>query len=79
MSTSSRMYRAVAFAASLVHSSVAALLFHFVAPASEGLVLKLNPIFWSALGTAIAAPAVFSVLRRLDKALVPAEGTTLVR
>jgi rod shape-determining protein MreD len=70
---------AVAFAASLVHSSVAALLFHFVAPASEGLVLKLNPIFWSALGTAIAAPAVFSVLRRLDKALVPAESTTLVR
>ena len=43
------------------------------------LVLKLSPLFWSALGTAIAAPAVFSVLRRLDKKLLPAEGTTLVR
>jgi rod shape-determining protein MreD len=70
---------AVAFAASLIHSSIAAVLFHFVAPGSEGLVLKLSPLFWSALGTAIAAPAVFSVLRRLDKALLPVEGTTLVR
>ncbi|HWE26009.1 MAG TPA: rod shape-determining protein MreD, partial [Myxococcales bacterium] len=54
---------AVAFVASLVHSSLAAVLFHFVAPGSEGLVMKLNPLFWSALGTAVAAPAVFSVLR----------------
>jgi len=70
---------AVAFAASLVNSSLAAILFHFVAPGSEGLAFKLYPLFWSALGTAIAAPAVFSVLRRLDKALLPAEGSTLVR
>jgi rod shape-determining protein MreD len=69
----------IAFAASLVHSSLASLLFHFVAPGSEGLVLKVTPLFWSALGTAIAAPAVFSILRRLDKKLLPAEGTTLVR
>ncbi|HYZ88561.1 MAG TPA: rod shape-determining protein MreD [Myxococcales bacterium] len=70
---------ALTFAASLVHSSVAAMLFQFVAPTSEGLVLKMSPLFWSALGTAVAAPAVFSVLRRLDKKLLPVEGTTLVR
>jgi len=69
---------AVAFAASLIHSSLAAVLFYFVAPGSEGLVLQFVPLFWSALATAIAAPAVFSVLRRLDAKLVPAEGTTLV-
>ena len=70
---------AVAFVASLIHSSLAAVLFYFVAQGSEGLVLKFVPLFWSALGTAIAAPAVFSVLRRLDTKLVPAEGATLVR
>ena len=41
-------------------------------------MLQFVPLFWSALATAIAAPAVFSVLRRLDAKLVPAEGTTLV-
>src|SRR5256886_4361848 len=70
---------AVAFAASLIHSSLAAVLFYFVAPGSEGLVLQFVPLFWSALATAIAAPAVFSVLRRLDKALVPVSDATLVR
>ena len=69
----------MAFAASLIHSSLAAVLFYFVAPGSEGLVLQFVPLFWSALGTAIAAPAVFSVLRRLDKALVPVSDATLVR
>lgn len=69
----------VAFAASLIHSSLAAVLFYFVAPGSQGVLLQFVPLFWSALATAIAAPAVFSVLRRLDAKLVPADGATLVR
>ena len=70
---------AVAFAASLIHSTLAAALFHFVAPGSEGLVLKFAPLFWSALGTALAAPFVFSVLRRLDAQFLPASDNTMVR
>ena len=70
---------AVAFAASLIHSTLAAALFHFVSPGSEGLVLRFAPLFWSALGTALAAPFVFSVLRRLDAEFLPASDSTMVR
>jgi rod shape-determining protein MreD len=66
----------VAFVASFIHSTLAAVLFYFVAPGSEGLLLQFAPLFWSALGTAIAAPAVFYVLRRVDAGLLPAEGAS---
>ena len=70
---------AVAFVASLVHSTLAAVLFYFVAPGSEGLVLQLSPLIWSAIATAAVAPLVFSVLRRLDKGFVPADAALRVR
>jgi rod shape-determining protein MreD len=70
---------AVAFAASLIHSTLAAVLFYFVAPGSEGLVLKFSPLIWSAVATAAVAPLVFSVLRRLDKGFVPADAALRVR
>jgi len=51
----------------------------FVAPGSEGLVLKFPPLLWSALATAIAAPFVFFVLRRLDKGFLPLDAAVRVR
>jgi len=69
----------VGFAASVVHSTLAACLFYFVAPGSEGIVLKFPPLIWSALATAVAAPFVFFVLRRLDKGFVPADAAIRVR
>jgi len=59
--------------------SLAACLFYFVAPGSEGLVLKFPPLLWSALATAIAAPFVFFVLRRLDKGFLPLDAAVRVR
>ena len=70
---------AVAFVASLVHSTLAAILFYFVSPGSEGLVLQVAPLLWSAVATAAVAPLVFSVLRRLDKGFVPADAALRVR
>ena len=55
---------AVAFGASIAHSVVATLVFGFFTGA--GVHLALAPLLWSALGTGLAAPLVFSVLRRLD-------------
>jgi rod shape-determining protein MreD len=55
---------AVAFGASLVHSLTATLVFGFFTGA--GFHLQVSQLLWSALGTAIAAPFVFSILRRLD-------------
>jgi rod shape-determining protein MreD len=59
---------AVAFGASLVHSLLATMLIGFFTGA--GLHLQISPLLWSAFGTALAAPLVFSVLRRLDEGLV---------
>jgi rod shape-determining protein MreD len=70
---------AIAAVASLIHSTLAAVLFYFVAPGSEGLVLQFAPLFWSAIATAAAAPLVFSVLRRVDAHFLPAESATLVQ
>jgi rod shape-determining protein MreD len=69
----------VAFVASLIHSTLAGVLFYFVSPGSEGLVLKLPPLLWSAVATACAAPFVFFILRRLDKGFVPADAAFRVR
>ena len=69
----------VAFVASLIHSTLAAVLFYFVSPGSEGLVLKFPPLLWSAVATASAAPFVFFILRRLDKGFVPADAAIRVR
>jgi len=55
---------AVAFGASLGHSLVATLVFGFFTGA--GMHFELGPMLWSAFGTALAAPLVFAVLRRLD-------------
>lgn len=55
---------AVAFGASLVHSLIATAVFAFFTGA--GFHLEPAQSIWSAFGTAIAAPFVFFVLRRLD-------------
>lgn len=60
---------AIAFAASLVHSALATVLLSFVG----GFSLQVSPLLWSALGTAIAAPFVFYVLRRIDAGFLHAE------
>jgi rod shape-determining protein MreD len=62
---------AVAFGASLVHSFVATLVFGFFTGA--GMHFELAPLIWSAIGTAVAAPVVFYVLRRLDSNFMHAE------
>ena len=55
---------AVAFGASLVHGLVAMVVFGFFT--GSGIHLVIAPMLWSALGTALAAPVVFAILRRLD-------------
>jgi rod shape-determining protein MreD len=55
---------AVAFGASLVHSLTAAAVFGFFTGA--GFHFELVPLLWSAFGTALAAPPVFFLLRKLD-------------
>jgi rod shape-determining protein MreD len=55
---------AVAFGASLIHSLVATVVFGFFTGA--GFHLEIPPLLWSAVGTAVAAPMVFLILRRLD-------------
>jgi rod shape-determining protein MreD len=55
---------AVAFGASLIHSLVATLVFGFFTGA--GFHLEVGPLLWSAVGTGVAAPVVFFILRRLD-------------
>ena len=54
----------VAFGASLVHSLTAAAVFGFFT--GSGFHFELSQLVWSAFGTAMAAPLVFSVLRRMD-------------
>ena len=55
---------AVAFGASLVHSLIATVVFG--AFTGAGFHLEIASMLWSALGTAVAAPVVFFILRRLD-------------
>ena len=62
---------AVAFGASLVHSLIATLVFGFFTGA--GFHLEIGSLLWSAAGTAIAAPIVFSILRRLDAGFLHAD------
>lgn len=62
---------AIAFGASLIHSAIAALLLSFVV--GGGHTFQVAPLLWSALGTAVTAPAVFFALRRIDSAFLPAE------
>ena len=68
---------AVAFGASLVHSVLATLLFGFFTGA--GFHLGIPQLLWSALGTALAAPFVFFVLKKLDSIFLPTEGPGLGR
>ncbi len=58
---------AIAFAASLGHSLLATLVFG--AFTGAGFHFEPGPMFWSAFGTALAAPFVFKALRRVDAAL----------
>ena len=60
---------AVAFGASMVHSLIATAVFGFFTGA--GFHLEVPPLLWSAFGTALAAPIVFSILRRLDAGFLP--------
>jgi rod shape-determining protein MreD len=62
---------AIAFGASLIHSAIAALLLSFVV--GGGYSFQISPLLWSALGTALAAPVVFAILRRIDKGFLQAE------
>lgn len=62
---------AVAFGASLVHSLIATAVFGFFTGA--GFHLEFQPLLWSAFGTALAAPLVFLLLRRLDANFLRAE------
>lgn len=62
---------AIAFVASLVHSAIAAVLLGFVV--GGAFSFQVTPLLWSALGTAIAAPFVFEVLRRIDLGFLHAE------
>jgi rod shape-determining protein MreD len=62
---------AVAFGASLGHSLVATLVFGSFTGA--GFHLELSPLLWSAFGTALAAPLVFAVLRRVDAGFLHGE------
>jgi rod shape-determining protein MreD len=61
----------VAFGASLVHSLIATAVFGFFTGA--GFHLDPGSLLWSAFGTALAAPFVFFMLRRLDANFVHAE------
>jgi rod shape-determining protein MreD len=62
---------AIAFGASLGHSLLATLVFG--AFTGAGLHFEGGPMLWSAFGTALAAPFVFAVLRRLDAAFAHAD------
>src|SRR4051812_28171631 len=59
---------AVAFGASLIHSIIATLVFGSFT--GSGVHFGIAPLLWSATGTAIGAPMVFSILRRLDAAFL---------
>ena len=62
---------AVAFGASIGHSLVATLVFGSFTGA--GFHLELSPMLWSAFGTALAAPLVFAILRRVDAGFLHAD------
>jgi rod shape-determining protein MreD len=61
----------VAFGASLGHSLVATFVFALFTGA--GLHFEAGPLLWSAFGTALAAPWVFAVLRRVDAGFLHAD------
>jgi len=62
---------AIAFGASLGHSLLATLVFG--AFTGAGLHFEVGPMLWSAFGTALAAPFVFAVLRRVDATFAHAD------
>jgi rod shape-determining protein MreD len=62
---------AVAFGASLGHSILATLIFGSFTGA--GFHLEISTMIWSAFGTALAAPLVFAVLRRVDANFIHGE------
>jgi rod shape-determining protein MreD len=62
---------AVAFGASVGHSILATLIFGSFTGA--GFHLEISTMIWSAFGTALAAPLVFAVLRRVDANFIHGE------
>ena len=62
---------AVAFGASMVHSLIATAVFGFFTGA--GFHVEAVPLLWSAFGTALAAPLVFFMLRKLDSNFLRAD------
>ena len=67
----------VAFGASLVHSLIATAVFGFFTGA--GVHFESATLLWSAFGTALAAPFVFFVLRRVDSNFLHAEESGGIR
>jgi rod shape-determining protein MreD len=65
---------AVAFGAAIVHSLIASLVFGFFTGA--GVHVQTQALLWSAFGTALLAPLVFAILRRLDAGFLHVEGPT---
>jgi rod shape-determining protein MreD len=62
----------VAFGTAVVHSTIASVLLGFFT--GNGVHVQVAPLLWSAGSTAIAAPFVFAILRRLDSIFVRVEG-----
>ena len=67
----------VAFGASVVHSVIATAVFGFFTGA--GVRFDAGTLVWSAFGTALAAPFVFFVLRRIDSNFLHTEESGAVR
>ena len=64
----------LAFAASLVHSLFAAVLFRFVMRGVSGsFLLHTSGVLWSAAATGVGAIPVFAVLSRIDKGFLQGE------
>jgi rod shape-determining protein MreD len=64
----------VAFATSIVHSLMAAALFYVVMPKPAELNWRIGIALPSAVMTAVAAPIVFGLLRRIDALFIPTGG-----
>lgn len=64
----------IAFVACIVHSLLAAGVFYLVAPAPAEFHFAIGAALLAALMTALAAPIVFGVLRRIDSLFIPSGG-----
>jgi rod shape-determining protein MreD len=63
---------AVAFGTAIAHSVLASTALGFFT--GNGVHLQAAPLLWSALGSAVCAPIVFAILRRIDQGFVRVDG-----